>query len=44
MEEEGFEPFKEKIKKVISKTLNIGKNGNINALMEKVNFYLTSIN
>jgi hypothetical protein len=43
MEEENFEPFKEKVKKVIEKTISKGKNPNFNALMEKVNFYLTSV-
>jgi len=29
--------------KVIDKTIKAGKNNNINTLMERVNFYLTSI-
>jgi hypothetical protein len=43
MEEENFQPFKEKVMKVIDKTIKAGKNNNINTLMERVNFYLTSI-
>jgi len=33
MEEEAFEPFKQKIKKVIDKTISTGVNGQINTLM-----------
>lgn len=43
MEEEAFQPFKQKIRKVIDKTISRGVNGKVNTLMQKVNFYLTSV-